>query len=247
MEMIKIENTTLEVARLSSVLKHFFEEADFKPKHFEGVYLAGGAISSIFAELEVNDLDFYCESEAVKEEFLLTLTNTYGYSVVCTTANAITLERKVFGEQSKIVQVIVLFMGDPECILNTFDFTCVQALYDFTGKQFLASSKFLRDVAARRLVYSNTSPYPICALYRTQKYIDRGYKLPGATIVAISLAIHKLRLDCYADLSAQLQGIDTAMFLEIVNGFDLNKKFELDEFLGDWMSKFEQEDRTCIL
>jgi len=236
--MIKqLETSMIESKKVAILVERFFGHAA-KQKDFDGVYLAGGAISSIFSGLSVNDLDFYCESKEVADRFSAALIDAYGYKTACTTENAQTFCKRV-GKRKYEVQVITRFTGSPEEILNTFDFTCVMGLWNFREGKFYAHEFFLRDVARRRLVYSNKSQYPICALYRTKKYVERGYDFPGSTLVAISLAIHSLQLNTYKDLKGQLLGIDTSMFKEITENMDLDKKFEADEFVQDWFDVME--------
>jgi hypothetical protein len=55
-------------------------------------------------------------------------------------------------------------------------------------------------------------------MYRTKKYQERGYKLPGSTIAHIGLSIMRLEIQNYGDLKEQLRGIDTQF---------------LDKFLSD--------------
>lgn len=236
--MIKqLETSMIESKKVAILVERFFGSAA-KQKDFDGVYLAGGAVSSIFSGLKVNDLDFYCESREVADRFSAALIDAYGYKSACTTENAQTFYKHV-GKRKFEVQVITRFTGSPEEVLNTFDFTCVMGLWNFREGKFYAHEFFLRDVARRRLVYSNKSQYPICALYRTKKYVERGYEFPGSTLVAISLAIHSLQLNTYKDLKDQLLGIDTSMFKEITENMDLDKKFEADEFVQDWFDVME--------
>lgn len=236
--MIKqLETSMIESKKVAILVERFFGSAA-KQKDFDGVYLAGGAVSSIFSGLKINDLDFYCESREVADRFSAALIDAYGYKSACTTENAQTFYKHV-GKRKCEVQVITRFTGSPEEVLNTFDFTCVMGLWNFKEGKFYAHEFFLRDVARRRLVYSNKSQYPICALYRTKKYVERGYEFPGSTLVAISLAIHSLQLNTYKDLKDQLLGIDTSMFKEITENMDIDKKFEADEFVQDWFDVME--------
>lgn len=236
--MIKqLETSMIESKKVAILVERFFGHAA-KQKDFDGVYLAGGAVSSIFSGLKINDLDFYCESKEVADRFSAALIDAYGYKTACTTENAQTFYKHV-GKRKCEVQVITRFTGSPEEVLNTFDFTCVMGLWNFREGKFYAHEFFLRDVARRRLVYSNKSQYPICALYRTKKYVERGYEFPGSTLVAIALAIHSLQLNTYKDLKDQLLGIDTSMFKEITESMDLDKKFEADEFVQDWFDVME--------
>ena len=201
-----------------------------------GMMLAGGTINSIFSSRKVNDLDFYFKdlNNEQLEGVANHLKEIYNYKVVCKTKNAVTLVRKGLKDEKYEIQLISRFTGTPQTILDTFDFTIVQGIFDFEIDDFILGKRFLIDIAKRKLEYTNTSRYPICALYRTEKYKQRGYTLSGGNIVAISLAINALEFNTYADLKDQLLGIDTSMVKELTDKFDDNKKFELSEFMIDW-------------
>lgn len=207
-----------------------------------GVMLCGGTINSIFSSRKVNDLDFYVQDNNDNQigDLIKIMKEVYNYTVVHTSDNAITLTRK--GHKGTIfeIQFITRFTGSPQYILDTFDYTIVQGVFDFKTNKFVLSDRFLVDVAKRQLVYTNTSQYPICALYRTKKYIERGYTISGANLVAISLSIHALKLETYKDLKDQLAGIDTSLFKELESrmndaGDVDTKTFELSEFITSWL------------
>lgn len=208
-----------------------------------GVMLCGGTINSIFSSRKVNDLDFYVQNNSNNQigDLIKIMKEVYNYKVVHTSDNAITLTRRGHKGNLFEIQFITRFTGSPQDILDTFDYTIVQGVFDFKTNQFVLSDRFLVDIAKRQLVYTNTSEYPICALYRTKKYIERGYTISGANLVAISLSIHALKLETYADLKNQLMGIDTSMLKELETRMDASdanidtKTFELSEFLRDWM------------
>lgn len=197
-----------------------------------GAMLAGGAINSLFSGRAVSDLDLYLKDVTTFEALQKDL-EQHGYKTVFTTDNAVTMTRKG-KKRTYEIQIITRFSGTPQDILDTFDFTIVQGLYDFTTSKFHFAPNFLKHIAQRKLVYSGKSKYPICALYRTKKYGERGYRLPGTTIVQISLAIHALEIKTFGDMKEQLMGIDTA-FLKVLNEkMDASKdlKFEASEFVA---------------
>jgi len=187
-----------------------------------GLMLCGGAILSIITGTKVNDLDFYAKTYESHDRALV-LFEKLGFEKFLITNNAVTLKRKSTSSNKVwTVQLITRFVGTtPEEIFKTFDFTIIEAAYDFShdfyattaGAQltgaFVFGGRFFQDVARRRLVYTGTSNYPICALYRTLKYQKRGYLLPGATVMHIALCILRLEITTYGELKEQLMGIDT--------------------------------------
>ncbi len=213
------ENISTQISGRSILVKH-------------KAMLAGGAINSLFSGRAVSDLDLYLEDLSTVEALKADLID-HGYKEACKTDNAITLVRK--GKMRTYeIQIITRFHGDPQTILDTFDFTIVQGLYQFSTGKFVFAENFLKHIAQRKLVYSGKSKYPICALYRTKKYQERGYKFPGTTMVQIALAIHALEIRNYADMKEQLMGIDTA-FLKVLNDkldAKSSMKFEASEFVA---------------
>ena len=178
-----------------------------------GVILCGGAINSMFTGNTVNDLDFYVKHpENIGE--VRDLLSRYFPDEVYYSMNAITFKRHSKKSRKKwTVQLITRFHGAPKEIFEWFDFTITHGAYDFAKCEFEFGDRFFPDLAKRQLVYSGASRYPICAMYRTKKYQERGYHVSGATIMHIALCIVQLKIATYRELKEQLMGIDT-MYLQ---------------------------------
>lgn len=178
-----------------------------------GLMLAGGSILSIVTKTKVNDLDFYIKNpNNINDAIVFFTSNFQNEGEPHVTDNAITFKRRN-GRRIYKAQLITRFTGNVADILNTFDFTVCQGIYDFAENVFGFSDRFWTDLAKKRLVYVGSSQYPICALYRTKKYQDKGFYLPGSTVMHIALSIIRLKITNYKELKEQLMGIDT-MFLQ---------------------------------
>lgn len=200
-----------------------------------GLMLCGGAINSVFTGSHINDLDFYIEDAARIQEALEFLSKWFPEKAFISD-NAITLKRK--SEKSNkvwTVQLIKRFTGTPQEIMDSFDFTLTQGVYKFNEDEFYFGKRFLQDIMARKLVYLGKSHFPICAMYRTKKYQARGYSLPGSTIMHISLSIVRLKIVTYADLKAQLMGIDTMYLQKLLGQPEYGDEIPVDfgKFLAD--------------
>lgn len=209
---------------MDKVLKQYFGSLVIRK---EGVYIAGGAITSIFTGNPINDLDFYFASPEVMDDFVKHYLTDY--NLVCVTPNADTYVH--CDDPKRAIQIIKKYFGTPEEVISKFDFTCVMGAYVTDKRDFVLGDFFLVDNAGRRLVYTGKSEYPICSLIRTRKYVAKGYSLSAIAVVTMALAVHNLKFETYADLKDQLMGIDTTIFKEVTNGLDDNKKFEAAEFL----------------
>jgi hypothetical protein len=201
-----------------------------------GLMLAGGAINSIFTDNRINDLDFYIKNVNDIPAATTFLARWFPSEPPFKSINALTFKRQSkHGRKIWTVQLITKFCGEPEYILDTFDYTITQGLYDFQNDEFVFGERFFQDLAKKRLTYLGKSHYPICALYRTNKYRDRGYKLPGSTIMHIALSIVRLEIKTYKDLKEQLMGIDTMYLKNLLNTEKYDDALPVDfgEFLAD--------------
>jgi hypothetical protein len=187
-----------------------------------GISLCGGAITSIFSGASVKDLDFYVSDTSLQEGAISLFKEWFGEPTF-RSMNALTFKRKST-RSNKVwtVQLITRFTGDSEAIFKNFDFTVTMGSYNFLKEEFELHPRFLTDVARRRLVYSGASFYPICALARTRKYMDKGYHCPNSTLMHIALSIVQLNIRNYKELKAQLFGIDTIYLQNLLS----SKKYE---------------------
>ena len=192
--------------------------------------ICGGTISSLLTEQRVNDLDFYVKrpQDLVEMKRILSIF----FELQFESLNAMTFSRKV-GRKKYTVQLISRFTGDAHTIFEWFDFTITHGAYDFSKGDFVFGPRFLPDLAARRLIYSGFSKYPICAMYRTKKYMSRGYSISGATIMHIALAIVQLKISNYRELKEQLMGVDTMFLQGLLAAKSPDAPVEFGEFMDE--------------
>lgn len=200
------------------------------------VCLCGGAIGSTITDQTVNDLDFYVQ-DATKTDEAVEFLKKYFPLHAFASVNAVTLQRKSVRSAKKwSVQLILKFTGSPAEIFDWFDFTITHGAYVFNGREingsnFVFGDRFFTDIAARRLVYSGSSMYPICAMYRTKKYQERGYTVSGSTIMHIALSIVQLDIQTYAQLKEQLMGIDTMYLQRLLDEQNPNNPVDFGDFI----------------
>jgi hypothetical protein len=209
-----------------------------------GLMLCGGAITSIFSAMKINDLDFYMTNEEKLPEIKAFLIG-YFEQPLFQTGNAITFKHKS-SRSPKVwsIQLITRFTGTPRKIMDDFDFTVTQGVYKFDEEAFYFGERFLQDVSKRKLVYLGKSHYPICAMYRTKKYQAKGYSCPGSTIMHIALSIVRLEIKTYKQLKEQLMGIDTAYLQGLLGseGYGDELPVNYGQFLVDAFSRFDGFD-----
>lgn len=206
--------------------------------------LCGGAINSTFTNAEINDLDFYLRDPQLLPEAKAFLAEWFPVDHI-ETINAVTMKRKSAKSNKKwTIQLITKFSGEPSQIFDWFDFTITHGAYCFDTKEFCFGERFFPDLAKRRLVYSGASKYPICAMYRTNKYVKRGYELPGSTIMHIALSIVQLRIENCAQLKEQLMGIDTMYLRKVLDKYNPENPVNYGEFIAE---AFKTIDRITSL
>ena len=217
-------------------------------------YLAGGALTSLFTRKPIADWDIYFRSPEDIMQFrqLLVIPNAPVSThpgaqskldllkskrhsrktpqVVFVTPNAISFLYKELR-----IQIITAFTMDPEHLFDKFDFTVCMCSWMPANNSFEASDKFFEHIAERRLVVNVGTEYPICSLVRVFKYQVKGYFISGTDIIVLALAIHALKLETYAELKRQLEGIDT-LFLKgltdlLISDEYKDKTFDFSEFL----------------
>ncbi len=123
------------------------------------------------------------------------------------TDNAVTL--------SGDIQVITRFVGDPEEIHKNFDFIHATNTYSFKDGLVLRPPA-IESLLMKELRY-NGSLYPVAALFRMRKFIQRGWKINAGQIFKIAFDVHKLNLETHSVLQDQLMGVDVAYFTEVLN------------------------------
>lgn len=176
-------------------------------------FLCGGALTSLFSNSKINDLDFYFTSTEQYARFQLEI-GSLGYYKKFNTDNADTYSRDGCANL-QLIKKEDCIDNDITNILQKFDFTICMAGYNFQTNDIIIHKDFLYHLAQRKLVFNINASYPIASLYRTQKYIKRGYSLSGTEMVKISLKINSLDLKDYKTLKEQLLGIDTLIFKDL--------------------------------
>lgn len=189
--------------------------------------IAGGAITALFTGQKIRDWDIYFRNAKDCEQ-----AKTW-FSLNGTLANQTDTSMSYhLGKQEKPYQLIVMpeLFGDPKTIFNYYDFTVCMAAYQFfengNDERFVFGDDFFKHISQRRLVFHTGTMFPICSMLRVMKYIKKGFFITGMEILKIGLSIHSLKMETYADLRRQLQGIDTAFLA------DLTAQMKPDEPLG---------------
>lgn len=226
-------------------------------------YIAGGALTAIFSDQKINDIDIYFLTKEDFDKFYekassLDSPNPEELYFIKTfrSQNAISFKVGVDYRESLYtrwikVQLIQKYVGSPSEVIKKFDFTiCMASFYPgFTSENWYLDDRFLPDLAAKRLVYTSTSDYQISSLHRLGKYYDRGFRAPASSLIKLAFKIHSTELKTYADLKDQLEGLDTIIFGDMIHEENLNERFDMseaiqmiDKYMEKYMNKLEHDN-----
>lgn len=141
------------------------------------------------------------------------------YKLANMTSNAISLNGGI--------QLILVFCGLPKDIISFFDYTHTKNYYYYFGKNLELNPEALECILAKELKYSG-SKYPLCAMFRMRKFIQRGWTITAGEMFKIGYDVSELNLNDVDVLREQLIGVDTAYFIEVLAIIGKIKDREMD-------------------
>jgi hypothetical protein len=122
-------------------------------------------------------------------------------------ANAITLSDKF--------QLVIRFYGEPSEIHDNYDFVHAMNYYDHGAKALVLKQEALECLLSRTLVYAG-SLYPIASVFRTKKFIERGWRISAGQQLKMMWQISELDLRNPVVLREQLTGVDQAYMHQLI-------------------------------
>ncbi|WP_223251827.1 hypothetical protein [Bacillus atrophaeus] len=164
--------------------------------------IAGGTITSLFNNKEINDVDIYFRSDKKACSFLEECWNTNVY-VTSHTKKATLFIKKAL----KLQMIHFKFFSDVESIFNTFDFTVCMGAFDFKTEAFILHEDFLKHNSQRILKFNSQTAFPIVSLLRVQKYTDKEYTISKPEFIRIVLTCMDLTINTYEELKDQMGGM----------------------------------------
>jgi len=121
--------------------------------------------------------------------------------------NAITLSDKF--------QIVVRFYGEPNEIHDNYDFVHATCYWDHANEVLELPAEAMEALLSRTLVYRG-SLYPVASIFRTKKFLERGWRITAGQQLKIMWQISELDLSNYEVLREQLTGVDMAYMYELV-------------------------------
>jgi hypothetical protein len=201
------------------------------------VFIAGGCITSLFCNKEINDVDVYFRS---KVDMLLCLAEVFGgaiaeedgasddvpyadisaFSLIClnVTDKSITFEDK--GTNTKIQFICFDYFNNEQEIFDSFDFTVCMGAFSFETEEFVLHEDFLKHNSQRYLKFNTGTAFPIMSTLRVNKYIEKGYTISKTEYLRVVMQCMTLNLTTWDEATAHIGGM---------YGWDMNDIFNQEE------------------
>ena len=135
------------------------------------------------------------------------------YTPVLMSGNAITLGRA--DKRKAPLQMILRFTGEPAEVHKNFDWAHATNWFDLKHG-LVTNTTALGCLLTRELIYQGTR-YPLAALIRSYKFMDRGWQRPHAGhMLVLTQELAGLNWDDPHTWYDQLTGVDFAYFHEVI-------------------------------
>lgn len=129
------------------------------------------------------------------------------YHPIFMSSNAITLSNKV--------QIVLRFYGEPDKIHENYDFAHCCNYWTSWDSKVVFTPKALESLLSKELQYQG-SLYPLCSVFRTRKFLRRGWTINAGQYLKMCFQISELDLTNLDVLEEQLTGVDTAYFFQVL-------------------------------
>lgn len=191
-----------------------------------GIYIAGGAITSVMTNKDVNDIDLYFKDEKAFTAFVaLWLSGEFGFNrVVSVTDKSLTLHDT--SNEILVQAVYYKWFPSPEDVFKDFDFTINMGLLDLSNSEFHFHENFFKHNSQRYIDVNTNTAYPILTALRLDKYSKRGYYVSKQQFLKVMLSILNLDVKDWSSLKNHIGGM---YGLSLEDVFDVSKPFSLKE------------------
>ena len=218
-----------------------FEKAKIKQMLGNDIYemlketkcvLAGGAITSLFTNKDINDFDIYFTSnESLSQVFAQAFSvsedeflSPYDLIVKFATKRSMLCVDK-YGQQ-KLQFIHYKIHDSVESIFQSFDFEHVMGAFDFATEEFVLHENFMKANAQRLMQFNPATDFPITSMMRVQKYKERQYTISKAQMLRVAFTIANKEYASWEDVKSEISGL---YGIAPEDMFDETKPFSLEE------------------
>jgi len=196
--------------------------------------IAGGTITSLFTNRDINDIDVYFRSQEDLESFLKN--EMEGQWIIAHTEKALLFKF----DDIEVQAIYFKYFNNPDEIFDTFDFTVCMGAYDFSKEEFVLHNDFLRHNSQRILKFNHGTAYPIVSALRVDKYKKKGYTISKPEFIRIMLTILNSDIHDYKTLKEQMGGMYGENYDKILEPQE-NEEFDLENII-EKMSELSVND-----
>lgn len=130
------------------------------------------------------------------------------YHPIFLSQNAITLSDKM--------QIVIRFYGQPDEIHDNYDFVHAMCYYVYHTDNLVLPAEALEALLSRTLIYRG-SLYPVASIFRTKKFLERGWRITAGQMLKMMWQISEIDLSSPDVLYEQLTGVDQAYMWQLIN------------------------------
>lgn len=147
-------------------------------------FFAGGVFRSILTDTPINDIDIYFRSETAAAEFVQHVSSVDSDLFTMTRNNSFNVKLPPYPGLKNPVNIVMSFItnrsGEPDTLLDDFDFTFNQHYYDPLNESF----RFDLDTVAKvgRVCYIDNAT---AVMLRATRFLRDGFKIPQDNIIVI--------------------------------------------------------------
>lgn len=194
-------------------------------------FIAGGAITSLFTNREINDVDVYFRSKDHLKETLRLIFKETQFSLICTnyTDKSILFTTPGNPEDAVKVQFIHFrYFNSLEEVFDSFDFTVCMGGFDPVSEEFQFNDDFFKHNSQRYLKYNPKTDFPLLSALRVDKYKEKGYDISKPEFIRVVVNAAKVDIDSWETAKEHIGGV---YGFDMDNLFDEEKEFSIDELL----------------
>lgn len=184
--------------------------------------VAGGAITSLFCNREINDIDVYFRSKRDLVKVLAAIyciEDIYDGELDAFSVHVSGLSQRtiVCVNNEQMVQLMTFkYFPEVQDIFDTFDFTVCMGAFDCKTKDFIFHPDFFKHNSQRYLKFNAGTAYPLMSMMRVDKYREKGYDISKAELLRVLFACMNLNLSSWEDAKEHIGGM---------YGYDMSKAF----------------------
>lgn len=180
---------------------------DFSDIIFEALssvkaWIAGGAITSVFCNREINDYDLYFGSAQDLYDFLMQLEGTEAQII-----NQSDKSLTILSDDKLYQAVFIKYYESAKDIFKDFDFTICMGAYNPRKSKFILHPEFLHHNSLRILKFNPGTAYPLVSVLRVAKYKEKGYTISKLEMCKMLLTVNKLKLDSFEEVTNHFGGM----------------------------------------